>query len=283
MVEKKLLCLGHLLALEEHAEMTKQVLEAAYTINGAAHEPLPSSAATDSNSAEKEPPKSWSLSSRDYCHLLWRLEMKTESIPSHTEQSTKCWMVQSTEPIRVDEARRHCSEREHPVMGSHWTQQLPTSVPELRPEHQQETEKGRRRGLWTSAQRNISNSPSPGISKCVTGNRCQISNSPPLNLGKPLVLKHRFLCSKCSPVFWFSFTVIFVRSWWKESDTAQYRCHQSKRRNLVSTLQCHPQQNRQNITKNQYSRRLSSNAFCLVWLLTSSVVDWDFFKKHMYS
>lgn len=58
MVEKKLLCLGHLLALEEHAEMTKKVLEAAYTINGAAHEPLPSSAATDSNSAEKEPPKS---------------------------------------------------------------------------------------------------------------------------------------------------------------------------------------------------------------------------------
>lgn len=49
-----------------------------------------------------------------------------------------------------------------------------------------ESQKGRRRGQWTSAHRNISKAPSPGISKYVTSNRCQISNSRPLNLGKPL-------------------------------------------------------------------------------------------------
>jgi len=48
------------------------------------------------------------------------------------------------------------------------------------------------------------------------------------------VLKQRFLHSKCSPIFWlFFFSVIFVRRWWKERDTAQYRCHQSKRKTLL--------------------------------------------------
>lgn len=32
--------------------------------------------------------------------------IKSESIPSHTEQSTQCGMVQSMEPIRAAETRR---------------------------------------------------------------------------------------------------------------------------------------------------------------------------------
>lgn len=67
--------------------------------------------------------------------------MKSESIPSHAEQSTQCRMVQSTEPIRVAEARRHGSEREHRVMASHGTQQLLPSVPQPRLEHQSEVRK----------------------------------------------------------------------------------------------------------------------------------------------
>lgn len=55
----------------------------------------------------------------------------------------------------------------------------------------------------------------------------------------------------------------------------------AKEKNLVSTLQCHPQQDRQNITKNQYSRKLSSNVFCLVWLLSPSVVNRFFFFRYV--
>lgn len=66
-----------------------------------------------------------------------------------------------------------------------------------------------------------------------------------------LCFKTQVSPSKCSPTFWLFFSVIFVRSWWKERDTAQYHCRQSNRKNLVTTLQCQPQQKRQNITKYQ--------------------------------
>lgn len=101
-------------------------------------------------------------------------------------------MVQSTETIRVAEARRRCSEQEHNVMASHRTQQLLFTVLGLRLAHRRENEKGRRRGWWTSAQRNISESPSLGISKCVTGSRCQISNFLPLNLAKSMFWNRGF-------------------------------------------------------------------------------------------
>lgn len=141
----------------------------------------------------------------------------------------------------------------------------------LRFGHQRGNEQGRRRGLWTAAQMTISKSPSPSV-------RQQMSDKqqPALDLGKSLFLNRGF-----SLVFWlFSSLSSSSSSWWKKRDGAQYRCHQGKGKNLVSTLQCHPQHSGQNTTKNQYSRRLSSNALCLVWVLTPpSVIDWDFLTK----
>lgn len=48
---------------------------------------------------------------------------------------------------------------------------------------------------------------------------------PRLCIWESLCFKTKVSPSKCSPIFWFFFSVIFVRSWWKEHDTVQYHCH----------------------------------------------------------
>lgn len=124
----------------------------------------------------------------------------------------------------------------------------------------------------------FSKSPSPGISKCAAGNRCQISNSPSLNVGKPLFKKRGFsMASAHQSSVSSSFLPSLSGAGGRNVTQHSIVTIRAKEKNLVSTLQCHPQQDRQNITKNQYSRKLSSNVFCLVWLLSPSVVNRFFF------
>lgn len=142
---------------------------------------------------------------------------------------------------------------------------------ELRLGHQRGNEKRKRRGLWTDAHMTISKSPSPSV-------RQQMSDKqlPALDLGKSLFLNRGF-----SPVFWlFSFLSSSSRSWWKKRDAAQYRCHQGKGKNLVSTLQCHPQHNGQNTTKKSIQQKIKLQCILFGMGINTSVSNrLRFFNK----